>query len=765
MNWTELCQGISQKFITARALFTPWKRWIKQSCAARPVRLLTKGEASNMQRAIVLVDMDCFYVQVEEKLAPQYKGKPCAVSQYNQFQGGGLIAVNYEARAAGIKRGMRGDAAMKLCRDLHLFRVPEVRGKADLTRYRNAGGEVLQVMSQFSGVIERASIDEAYLDLSDVLRDDAEIVTPTDLPNTHVVGSSGTADSDGDIRAEGVSNWLSSITVDSPDYLLARAAKLVEEIRLAVLRETGYRCSAGIAHNKVLAKLACGLHKPNQQTVLTQGAVPSLFATLPVNKVRNLGGKLGEDIKETLQVETLGEVTRFSQESLITTFGEKTGSWLYHLSRGIDHEPVTLRKLAKSIGCGKNFNGKLALNTRDKVKYWVQQLAEELAERLQRDREQNSRTAQLLVVGVRQNHPGTAVSRSCPLTCYDSGRIMNDALSVLSKLNTASPADGSWFPPLCNISLAASKFKDTIKEGTQDISKFLSAGPSATGMELKSSSTLPETLSDSHPSKDTLRDTASKSEETIKPLSFADRLMLLLHDRGDVKAKNDRGVVEKPSAATVHPNRHQTVEHGTPKKFLVDPESVDMSVLPFLPPSIKDEIEYSMKHSTAAEKKVTGLRKYFKSSPSKQDTSMQDANRASSVSALTDDSWNDSAKFVHKAEGSAQEDRCDSVALEESNVCQHEEDSDSRYVTVSASDAPEGQSLKKEEGGSMPGVEMSKLDCELVRKCGKCGKDIPVWEVQEHEDYHLACDLSSGLDRTQVPLLKRKKVEAAPKKG
>ncbi|CAN7940808.1 unnamed protein product, partial [Ixodes hexagonus] len=53
------------------------------------------------QRVISLVDMDCFYVQVEQRLAPEWKGKACAVAQYNTFQGGGLIAVNYEARALG----------------------------------------------------------------------------------------------------------------------------------------------------------------------------------------------------------------------------------------------------------------------------------------------------------------------------------------------------------------------------------------------------------------------------------------------------------------------------------------------------------------------------------------------------------------------------------------------------------------------------------------------------------------------------------------
>ncbi|KAM7298568.1 DNA polymerase eta, partial [Ixodes scapularis] len=139
---------------------------------------------------------------------------------------------------------------------------------------------------------------------------------------------------------------------------------------------------------RVLAKLVCGLHKPRQQTVLPHSAVPTLFATLPVHKLRNLGGKLGEDVREKLQVEVVADLLPFSQDYLCSVFGHRTGQWLYKLARGVDDEPVTCRKLPQSIGCGKNFTGSSALHSADKVKYWVEQLAAELAERLQRDQQQ-----------------------------------------------------------------------------------------------------------------------------------------------------------------------------------------------------------------------------------------------------------------------------------------------------------------------------------------------------------------------------------------
>ena len=90
------------------------------------------------KRVIALIDMDCFYVQVEERENPENKGKPGCVVQYKKWKGGGIISVNYEARAQGVTRQMRGDEAREKCPDCILYRVPEQRGKADLTKYSSS---------------------------------------------------------------------------------------------------------------------------------------------------------------------------------------------------------------------------------------------------------------------------------------------------------------------------------------------------------------------------------------------------------------------------------------------------------------------------------------------------------------------------------------------------------------------------------------------------------------------------------------------------
>ena len=105
---------------------------------------------SGPQPVIALLDMDCFYVQVEARERPDLKGRPAAVVQYNSWKGGGIIAVNYEARAQGVSRNMRGDQAREKCPEIELVMVPVIREKANLSKYRKAGREVIEVTTTVS---------------------------------------------------------------------------------------------------------------------------------------------------------------------------------------------------------------------------------------------------------------------------------------------------------------------------------------------------------------------------------------------------------------------------------------------------------------------------------------------------------------------------------------------------------------------------------------------------------------------------------------
>ncbi|XP_060703836.1 DNA polymerase eta isoform X2 [Hemiscyllium ocellatum] len=491
--------------------------------------MMTRGQ----ERVVALIDMDCFYVQVEQKDNPELKGKPCAVVQYKTWQGGGIIAVSYEARAFGVTRGMRGQEAKKKCPQLQLARIPEAHGKADLSKYREASVQVLSVLSRFA-VIERASIDEVFVDLTAAAREratklEAQRIDHGLLPTTFVQGFPQHAQAEQcrepavpreQARRMGLDAWLDSLPLStrdgaSPELQLTAGALIVEEMRAAVEQETGYRCSAGVSHNKVLAKLSCGLNKPNRQTVLPMCSVPRLFDSLPIGKIRYLGGKLGESVARLLNIEYMGQLRAFPEPQLQNTFGEKTGNWLFDLCRGVESEPVRPRHLPKSIGCSKNFLGTQALSSCEQVKHWLQQLATELEERLEKDKEQNQRVGKLLSVGVRLegSDRGSSVSRCCALPLYQAARIAKDAFTLIQGLNSAARHQAAWFPAVTGLSLSISKFSEL--SVTKPIEQFLSSDRRLT----ETDRSLPSRHQPPNPRQDPRKHTTAPSGPTIRSIA------------------------------------------------------------------------------------------------------------------------------------------------------------------------------------------------------------------------------------------------------
>ncbi|XP_022146569.1 DNA polymerase eta [Momordica charantia] len=448
---------------------------------------VAKPESSDV-RIIAHVDMDCFYVQVEQRRQPHLRGLPTAVVQYNPWKGGGLIAVGYEARKFGVKRSMRGDEAKKVCPEIQLIQVPVAHGKADLKTYRDAGSEVVRVLSK-KGRCERASIDEVYLDLTDaaeamLLETPPESMEVIDVEalKSHILGLDQEEQSgnQGSVRM-----WLTRSDSDYRDKLLACGTLIVAELRMQLLKETEFTCSAGIAHNKMLAKLASAMNKPAQQTVVPLSCVEGLLDSLPVKKMKQLGGKLGSSLESDLGVNTVGDLLKFSEQKLQERYGVNTGTWLWNIARGISGEEVESRLLPKSHGSGKNFSGPQALRTISSVQHWINELSEELSERLCSDLDQNRRMAHTLTLHASAYKLSDSdshkkfPSKSCPLR-YGAAKIQEDALNLFKAglrdylgsfgANTQRDPNGGW--RITSLSVSASKIV-TIPSGTCSITKYL----------------------------------------------------------------------------------------------------------------------------------------------------------------------------------------------------------------------------------------------------------------------------------------------------
>ncbi|XP_062375845.1 DNA polymerase eta [Sardina pilchardus] len=642
------------------------------------------------ERVVALVDMDCFYVQVEQRINPELKNKPCVVAQYKTWKGGGIIAVSYEARAHGVTRNMWADDAKKLCPDLQVARVRESHGKADLTHYRNASVEVIEVMSRFA-VIERASIDEAYMDLSASVKqrlksiEDVQI-EPHLLTSTFVQGYPQATTSQDEIedtlldndavRLKGLAQWLSSLPpttqMDSADLQLAVGAIIVEEMRAAVEQCTGFQCSAGISHNKVLAKLACGLNKPNRQTVLPLSSVPELFSSLPISKIRNLGGKLGASITETMEVKNIGELAKFTRGQLAQHFGGKTGQWLYDLCRGIEFEPVKPRQLPKSIGCSKNFPGKTSLATKDQVQHWLEQLALELEERLIKDREMNGRVAKLLTVGVRlagETKP-SSYSRCCALARYEASKISTDSFAIIKSLNCAGNHQQSWSPPLTLLHLSASKFSDAPAASSGGITSFL-----------RNYVTSPQKLQSSH----------------------CPSAGLAIHNQQQLTPKRP-GMIESFFQNVAKKRRQDQLSEGA-----------------------ENELEDSGEEERRDDKKS------FSENSASSSTSMQ---------ATSSFFQKKSVEKRHFQSSTTRADGSGVVSYQMEDSCQSHTHAFSHPDKKTYTPTSDGLSGITEDS-SIPESTLS-LSSDDHMTCDRCGQEVLAWEMPEHTDYHFAQDLQNS---------------------
>ena len=322
---------------------------------------------SNSNRIIALIDCDCFYATVESIRLNIPFSVPLAVQQWKM-----LIAVNYEARKYGILRGDTIQDALKKCPNLKLVHVEtnitntdaiiqktndgiEIHDpkneKVSLERYRVANIKIMNIFSRFVNAIERASVDEAYFDLTDIVNKKIEEL------KSQAVRSANAFEIKGIIYGgDCVIEESQLFSKDDINLRICIGSQIVETIRSTIESELGYTCSAGISTNKVFAKIAAGINKPNKQTVLFPNYFPLLLQSIPLKKFRGLGGLLGQQIKERNITFANELIAKYDTEmKLQDEFGPKNGTFLWQLSHGINHEEVKDRNTVQSITSHKQF--------------------------------------------------------------------------------------------------------------------------------------------------------------------------------------------------------------------------------------------------------------------------------------------------------------------------------------------------------------------------------------------------------------------------
>lgn len=262
--------------------------------------------------------MDCFYAAVEMRERPELVGQPIAVG--GGVRRGVVTTCNYEARKFGVHSAMPGFLAREKCPDLVFLPV-----RFDL--YRAESAKIRKILRDYTPLVEPLSLDEAYLDVTGLDR---------------------------------------------------YAWDIAREIRKRILEETGLTSSAGIAPNKMLAKIASDWRKPNGQFAITPDQIEAFMRELPVRKVWGIGPKSAEKF-ERQGVKTCGDLQKFSLPELAQQQG-KWGRELYQLCRGQDERPVEPNRVRKSLSNESTFADNLT--TLEECQRELDQLVVELEQEL-----------------------------------------------------------------------------------------------------------------------------------------------------------------------------------------------------------------------------------------------------------------------------------------------------------------------------------------------------------------------------------------------
>lgn len=242
-------------------------------------------------RRILHIDMDAFFAAVEQKRHPELLGQAVVIGGMGDPTRRGVVATaSYEARMFGIHSAMPLKTAYRL--NPHAVFLP-----VDYDVYAAESRKIKQILRRISPVMEDVGIDEAFLDIS---------------------------------------------MLDQTSLEIAQA------IKTRIREETGLTCSIGIGSNKLLAKMASDMKKPDGFTLIEQGDIEKLLWPLPVRKLWGIGPKT-EIRLQKMGIKCVGELATQSSDTLIALFGKSYGHFLYEASRGIDESSLITSWEPRSI--------------------------------------------------------------------------------------------------------------------------------------------------------------------------------------------------------------------------------------------------------------------------------------------------------------------------------------------------------------------------------------------------------------------------------
>jgi DNA polymerase IV (DinB-like DNA polymerase) len=334
------------------------------------------------KRIIFHIDFDYFYAQCEEIRRPELRNIPSVVCVYSgrEEDSGVVSTCNYEARKYGVRAAMPIKLAKSKLEDVHSIFLP-----TDMPYYHEISSKAMRIIQNYGELFEQVSVDECYMDFTKITNSDFD---------------------------------------DARIFAVSLQKSIKDQIKLT--------CSIGVAPNKLIAKIASGINKPNGITVVRQEEAKQFMSNCRIEDIPGVGPKTSKKL-QSLGIKTVSDISNKSIFELRDALGYKIATLLVNASNGIDYSQIKIRGTSKQIG--KIVTLKKDSTSFEQVRLIVESICKSVFENLENKR-QAFRVLTLILILENLQH--VSFSKSLKLHSASIDELNKNSLSILNEMITSN---------------------------------------------------------------------------------------------------------------------------------------------------------------------------------------------------------------------------------------------------------------------------------------------------------------------------------------
>ncbi|HEU4468155.1 MAG TPA: DNA polymerase IV [Nitrososphaeraceae archaeon] len=330
------------------------------------------------KRIIFHIDFDYFYAQCEEIRKPKLRNIPSVVCVYSgRGEDSGVVSTcNYEARKYGVKAAMPIKLAKSKLKDVHSMFLP-----TDMPYYHEISTKAMRIIQNYGELFEQVSVDECYMDFTKITNSDFD---------------------------------------DAKIFAVSLQKNIKDQIKLT--------CSIGVGPNKLIAKIASGINKPNGITVVRLEDAKQFISNCKIDDIPGVGPKTSKKL-ESLGIKSVSDISKKGIFELRDALGYKIATFLVNASNAIDYSQIKVRGTSKQIG--KIVTLKKDTTTLEQIKLTVENLCTSVFENLENKR-QAFRV--LTIILILENLQHVSFSKSLKLYSASLDELHKNSLLIINEM-------------------------------------------------------------------------------------------------------------------------------------------------------------------------------------------------------------------------------------------------------------------------------------------------------------------------------------------